>query len=69
LADKNLDSFDSDHEGREDLYVDIDRMTNEGLAGGRILPGRNGLIEDDTTHTMDQELEETTTRNADEEER
>ena len=50
--------MDSDHEGRDDHYVDIDRMTNEGLAGGRVLPGQNGLIEDDTTHTMDQRFEE-----------
>lgn len=69
MADKDIDSFDSDHEGRDDLYVDIDRMTNEGLAGGRNIPGRNGLIEDDTTHTMNQEMEETKIENADKEER
>lgn len=25
---------DTDHEGREKAYMDIDRMINEGLAGG-----------------------------------
>lgn len=26
---------DSQHEGRERVMVDVDRMTNEGLAGGK----------------------------------
>ncbi|MFA9557245.1 hypothetical protein ACERII_08080 [Evansella sp. AB-rgal1] len=26
---------DSNHEGRDRVMVDVDRMTNEGLAGGR----------------------------------
>lgn len=26
---------DSHHEGRDRVMVDVDRMTNEGLAGGR----------------------------------
>jgi hypothetical protein len=27
---------DSLHEGRDKVYVDVDRMTNEGLAGGTV---------------------------------
>ncbi|WNF37541.1 hypothetical protein RJD24_03505 [Bacillaceae bacterium IKA-2] len=27
---------DSKYEGRDKLYLDLDRMTNEGLAGGRV---------------------------------
>ncbi|WP_196121259.1 hypothetical protein [Anaerobacillus alkaliphilus] len=27
---------DSNYEGRDKVYVDVDRMTNEGLAGGTV---------------------------------
>lgn len=31
-----LKNKDSKHEGRDKFYVDLDRMTNEGLAGGTV---------------------------------
>lgn len=46
---------DCDHEGRSDYFMDIDRMVNEGLGGGQVT-SHNGLIEESTTDTMnDQE--------------
>lgn len=42
---------DADHEGRNDYFMDIDRMVNEGLGGGIVSP-HNGLIEDTTVDTM-----------------
>ncbi|WP_410771287.1 hypothetical protein [Fontibacillus sp. BL9] len=40
------------HEGREDRFLDIDRMVNEGLGGGNVTLD-NGLIEETTTDTME----------------
>lgn len=45
---------DSNYEGRDKLFMDIDRMVNEGLGGGQV-SGQTGLIEPTTTHTMDDE--------------
>lgn len=45
---------DALHEGREDSFIDIDRMVSEGLGGGFVSP-QNGLIEETTTDTMDEE--------------
>ncbi|QAY68155.1 hypothetical protein [Paenibacillus protaetiae] len=42
---------DTRHEGREQYYMDIDRMVNEGLGGGTVTL-HNGLIEESTTDTM-----------------
>ncbi|WP_010276966.1 hypothetical protein [Paenibacillus senegalensis] len=42
---------DCDHEGRSDYFMDIDRMVNEGLGGGQVT-NHNGLIEETTTDTM-----------------
>lgn len=42
---------DSRYESREDAFMDIDRMVNDGLAGGRVSE-QNGLIEETTTDTM-----------------
>ncbi|WP_166246333.1 hypothetical protein [Paenibacillus turpanensis] len=39
-------------EGREENFMDIDRMVNEGLGGGYV-SDQNGLIEETTTTTMD----------------
>jgi len=39
-------------EGRDDYFMDIDRMVNEGLGGGMVTM-HNGLIEETTTDTMD----------------
>ena len=50
----NLDYGQSEHEGREDAFMDVDRMINEGLGGGMVTRD-NGLIEDTTTDTMFQE--------------
>lgn len=44
---------ESSHEGRDDMFMDVDRMINEGLGGG-LVTRDNGLIEDTTTDTMDQ---------------
>lgn len=41
-------------EGRNDYFMDIDRMVNEGLGGGRVTED-NGLIEETTVETMDDE--------------
>ncbi|RCX18653.1 hypothetical protein DFP94_106187 [Fontibacillus phaseoli] len=40
------------HEDREDRFLDIDRMVNEGLGGGNVTLD-NGLIEETTTDTME----------------
>jgi hypothetical protein len=45
---------DHDEQGREDHFMDIDRMVNEGLGGGTVTL-HNGLIEETTTDTMDEE--------------
>ncbi|MDQ1910640.1 hypothetical protein RAC89_09150 [Paenibacillus sp. GD4] len=45
---------DSAHEGRDSSFMDEDRMVNEGLGGGQVSP-QNGLIEDTTTNTMDEQ--------------
>lgn len=38
--------------GREERFLDIDRMVNEGLGGGNVTRD-NGLIEETTTDTME----------------
>lgn len=48
------DQKDSEHEGRKERFMDIDRMINEGLGGGMVTKD-NGLIEDTTTDTMEDE--------------
>lgn len=45
---------DAEHEGRSDYFMDIDRMVNEGLGGGNVTP-HNGLIDESTTDTMEEE--------------
>ncbi|SFE85843.1 hypothetical protein SAMN04487969_10875 [Paenibacillus algorifonticola] len=45
---------DAQHEGRSDYFMDIDRMVNEGLGGGNVTP-HNGLIDESTTDTMEEE--------------
>jgi hypothetical protein len=42
---------DPQHEGRDDHFMDIDRMVKEGLGGGLVTLD-NGLIEETTTDTM-----------------
>ncbi|OXM84462.1 hypothetical protein [Paenibacillus rigui] len=42
---------DATHQGRDDYFMDIDRMVNEGLGGGNVTIN-NGLIEETTTDTM-----------------
>jgi hypothetical protein len=48
------DNRDAEHEGREEAYMDIDRMVNEGLGGGQVTI-HNGLIDATSTDTMDGE--------------
>nr|WP_139492751.1 hypothetical protein [Brevibacillus dissolubilis] len=43
---------DSLNESRDTAFMDIDRMTNEGLAGGYV-SDQNGLIEETTVDSMD----------------
>ncbi|UJF34251.1 hypothetical protein [Paenibacillus hexagrammi] len=43
---------DTQYEGKDDYFMDIDRMINEGLGGGTVTI-HNGLIEESTTDTMD----------------
>lgn len=50
----NLDYGQSEYEGRDEAFMDVDRMINEGLGGGMVTRD-NGLIEDTTTDTMLQE--------------
>ena len=48
---------DARHEGREDYFMDIDRMVNEGLGGGQVTE-HNGLIDESTTDTMEPETKD-----------
>ncbi|WP_090798952.1 hypothetical protein [Paenibacillus sp. GP183] len=43
---------DHNVEGRDEHFIDIDRMVNEGLGGGYVTEN-NGLIDASTTDTMD----------------
>ncbi|MVP01429.1 hypothetical protein [Paenibacillus lutrae] len=47
----------NDNQGRDDYFMDIDRMVNEGLGGGQITYSKglleNGLIDESTTDTME----------------
>ncbi len=52
--DQKQAAADPKHEGRDDYFMDIDRMVNEGLGGGNVTL-QNGLIDESTTDTMDQE--------------
>ncbi|MBD2867974.1 hypothetical protein [Paenibacillus arenilitoris] len=47
-------SAEPKNEGRDDYFMDIDRMVNEGLGGGNVTM-QNGLIDESTTDTMDRE--------------
>lgn len=51
MTDKKPVNSDSLNESRDDAFMDIDRMVNEGLGGG-IVSDQNGLIEETTTDTM-----------------
>jgi hypothetical protein len=42
---------DSQNEGRDDYFMDIDRMVNEGLGGGNVTI-HNGKIGDTTVDTI-----------------
>jgi len=42
---------DARYEGRDQYYIDIDRMVNEGLGGGQVTI-HNGLIDETTTDSM-----------------
>lgn len=48
----DMQGKDTDHEGRNDYFMDVDRMINEGLGGGTVSM-HNGLIEETSTDTMD----------------
>ena len=54
MDDKKQRMPDARNEGREEMSMDIDRMVNEGLGGGRV-NDQTRLIEESTTHTMKEE--------------
>ncbi|WP_170295490.1 hypothetical protein [Chengkuizengella sediminis] len=55
MTKKNqTESNEEQNEGRENHFMDIDRMVNEGLGGGQVTQ-QNGLIDESTTDTMDDE--------------
>lgn len=45
---------ETDKEGRDQYFMDIDRMINEGLGGGMVTRD-NGLIEETSVDTMNDE--------------
>jgi len=51
---KNDTLKDTLYEGKEDKFMDVDRMINEGLGGGYVSKD-NGLIEETTVDTMKEE--------------
>ncbi|WP_176717304.1 hypothetical protein [Vulcanibacillus modesticaldus] len=51
MNDKKYKDKDSQYEGRDKYFIDVDRMVNEGLGGGNISQ-ENGLIEDTTVDTV-----------------
>jgi phosphoenolpyruvate synthase/pyruvate phosphate dikinase len=51
MADESEIVSDTTNEHRDDCFMDVDRMINEGLGGGNVTPD-NGLIEKTTTDTM-----------------
>ncbi|MFD0961836.1 hypothetical protein [Paenibacillus chungangensis] len=53
-ADPKKEAKEPYVEGRDDYFMDVDRMINEGLGGGNVTM-HNGLIEETTTDTMDDE--------------
>jgi hypothetical protein len=54
VPENNEDPLDeAKNEGREEQFMDIDRMVSEGLGGGRVTMD-NGKIEETTTDTMDE---------------
>lgn len=52
MAQDSNSTQDTVNEGKDDHFMDIDRMINEGLGGGNVSM-HNGLIESSTTDTMD----------------
>lgn len=52
--EQKQEAADPKYEGREDYFMDIDRMVNEGLGGGNVTL-QNGLIDESTTDTMERE--------------
>lgn len=48
-----MDKSDVQHEGREEKFVDVDRMLNEGLGGGQVTD-QNGLITDSVDLTEEE---------------
>ncbi|MCU6709208.1 hypothetical protein M6D81_10835 [Paenibacillus sp. J5C_2022] len=53
-ADPKKEAEEPHVEGRDDYFMDVDRMINEGLGGGNVTM-HNGLIEETTTDTMEEE--------------
>lgn len=55
IADADMadaDISDDDNQGRDTHFMDIDRMINDGLAGG-LVTKHNGLIGETSTDTME----------------
>ncbi|MBN2980252.1 MULTISPECIES: hypothetical protein [Cohnella] len=51
---ENPQQTDSIYEGKDEYDMDVDRMINEGLGGGQVTV-HNGLIEETTTDTMEED--------------
>lgn len=51
MTTDNKATDDVTNEGRDEHFMDIDRMINEGLGGGNVTV-HNGLIEETSTDTM-----------------
>ncbi|WJH35184.1 hypothetical protein MJA45_22975 [Paenibacillus aurantius] len=51
MAERTDEHGDTTLEGRDEHFMDIDRMINEGLGGG-VVSYENGWINSSTTDTM-----------------
>jgi len=50
--EKKMNQKDSLYEGKDNYFMDEDRMVNEGLAGGYVTNKESGYIEESTVDTM-----------------
>lgn len=52
---KNLLEKDSKYEGRDRFFIDVDRMINEGMAGGTIINRKDENKQIGGTRTFEEE--------------
>ncbi|MBP2241047.1 hypothetical protein J2Z40_001609 [Cytobacillus eiseniae] len=61
MMDKDKHTEDSQYEGRDSVYLDIDRMINEGMSGGSVhmreektnIEEARDLIEEEPPHQIE----------------